>query len=110
MHQHYPVVSLHVNRQLLALRELFWAKGAVEVLDPQVNLFVRSQHMLVKKGFAATVKFTFELSFCRVSHNVTLQVILVAAPARARYVGRKYEFLLSPLSTGRANNFFRAAL
>ena len=42
---------------------------------------VSPQHMLVKEGFAATVKFTFELSLCRVSHDMTLQVILVAAPA-----------------------------
>ena len=69
---YYPVVSLHVHRQLLALCELFWAKCAVKVLDPQVNLFVRPQDMLVKKGFPATLKFTFELSFGRVSHDMTL--------------------------------------
>ena len=86
---YYPIMSLHVNRQLLALRELFWAKGAMEVLDPKVNLFVRFQDVLVKKALATAFKRTFELSFCRVSHNMTLQVILVAAPARARYVGRK---------------------
>ena len=73
-------MSLHVNRQLLALSELFWAKGAMEVLDPKVNLFVRFQDVLVKKALATAFKRTLELSFCRVSHNVTLQVILVAAP------------------------------
>ena len=82
-------MSLHVNRQLLALRELFWAEGAMEVFDSQVNLFVRFQDMLIKKGFAATIKFTFELSLCRVSYNMTLQVVFVAAL----------------LSTGWANNF-----
>ena len=91
---HYPIVSLHVHRKLLALRELFWAKAAVKVLDPQVNLFMRPQHMLIKKGFAATIEFTFELSFCRVSHNMTLQVVLVTAP----------------LSTGWAYNLFCPAL
>ena len=42
---------------------------------------VSPQHMLVKEGFAASVKFTFELSLCSVSHDMALQVILVAAPA-----------------------------
>ena len=87
-------MSLHVYRQLLALRELFWAKGAMEVLDPQVNLFVRFQDMLIKKGFAATIKFTFELPLRRVSNNMTLQVIFVAAL----------------LSTGWTNNFLCPAL
>ena len=80
MHQHYPVVSLHVNRQLLALRELFWAKGAMEVLDPKMNLFVRFQDVLVKKALATAFKRTFELSLCCVLHKVALQVVLVTAP------------------------------
>ena len=106
---HYPIVSLHVHRKLLALRELFWAKAAVKVLDPQVNLFMRPQHMLIKKGFAATIEFTFELSFCRVSHNMTLQVVLVTAPERKRSM-RFFTFAAPPLSTGWADNLFCPAL
>ena len=73
-------MSLHVNRQLLALRELFWAKGAMEVLDPKVNLFVRFQDVLVKKALATAFERTFELSLRCVLHKVALQVVLVTAP------------------------------
>ena len=105
---YYPIVSLHVNRQLLALCELFWAKGAMEVLDPKVNLFVRFQDVLVKKALATAFKRTFELSLCCVLHKVALQVVLVTAPASKICLIRNLYFLLSPLSTGWANNFFCA--
>ena len=75
----YPIVSLHVHRQLLALCELFWAKAAVEVFDPKVDLLVGAEDVLVEEALAATFKFTFELSFCRVSHYVAFQVVFVAA-------------------------------
>ena len=73
----YPLVSLYVYFQLLALSELFWAHGALVILDIKMDLLVRFQNVLIKKALATAFKWTFELSLCCVLHQVALQVIFV---------------------------------
>ena len=76
----YPLVSLYVYFQLLALSELFWTHGTLVILDIEMDLLMRFQNVLVKKAFATALKQTFELSLRCVLHKVALQVVLVTAP------------------------------
>ena len=79
----YPLVSLHVNYEVLTLPELFWTKTTLKLFQVQVKLFMDLEDLWIIKALAAPFPVTFELSLPRVSDHVTFQGVFVGAPLSA---------------------------
>ena len=72
----YPVVSLHVNNQCIALAECLGTEAALVLLDVEVDLPMVLQSLRVVETFSTALKLALVRPLSSVLHQVALQVVL----------------------------------